>query len=142
MHIGMLGRRRYGLFGMFLLFNAITMVVIPMLQLAILAVLPFLYLAGSGPVPAEVLAILGWLGLFVSLALIVFSIGLNRSWKDLRFLWTLPLWPLYSVFVGLALASAIIKEIRGSPAVWNKLQRTGVISVTATEASPSYEVRV
>ncbi|MGA8790276.1 MAG: glycosyltransferase family 2 protein [Paenarthrobacter sp.] len=140
MHVGMLGRRRYGLFGMFLVFNAITMVVIPVLQLAILAVLPFLYIAGEGPVPGQVFAILGWLGLFVSLALVCFSIGLNRSWQDLRFLWTLPLWPFYSVFVGLALASAIVKEIRGTPAKWNKLQRTGVISVIAAEAKLPKEV--
>ncbi|MFE4194470.1 glycosyltransferase [Paenarthrobacter sp. NPDC056912] len=140
MHVGMLGRHRYGLFGMFLVFNAVTMVVIPVLQLAILAVLPFLYIAGSGPVPGEVFAILGWLGLFVSLTLVVFSVGLNRSWRDLRFLWTLPLWPFYSVFVGLALASAIVKEVRGSPARWNKLQRTGVISVTA-DVLPRSEAR-
>ncbi|WP_405474592.1 glycosyltransferase [Paenarthrobacter ilicis] len=133
-HRGMVGRPRYGMFGFFLLFNAFTMVVIPVLQLVILAVLPFLYLAGRGPVPNDIMAVLGWLGLFVSLLLIVFSIGLNRSWRDLRFLWTLPLWPFYSVFVGLALSSAIIKEVRGSPARWNKLQRTGVISVASSEA--------
>ncbi|MEV7603863.1 glycosyltransferase family 2 protein [Paenarthrobacter sp. NPDC089322] len=134
MHAKMLGRPRYGPFGLFLAFNAMTMVVIPVLQLSVLAVMPFLYIAGAGPIPGEILAILGWLGLFVSLTLIIFSIGLNRSWRDARFLWTLPLWPLYSVFVGLALTSAIVKEVKGSPAVWNKLQRTGVISVTATEA--------
>jgi len=27
------------------------------------------------------------------------------------------------------LAGAVVKEIRGSPARWNKLERTGVISV-------------
>jgi biofilm PGA synthesis N-glycosyltransferase PgaC len=140
LHIGMLGRRRYGMFGMFLVFNTITMVLVPVLQLVILAILPFLYLAGMGPVPGEVLAILGWLGIFVSLALIVFSIGLNRSWRDLRFLWTLPLWPFYSVFVGMALASAIVEEIRGSPARWNKLQRTGIKSVAAAELSPRAEL--
>jgi cellulose synthase/poly-beta-1,6-N-acetylglucosamine synthase-like glycosyltransferase len=140
LHSGMLGSRRYGMFGAFLVFNAITMVLIPILQLVVLALLPFLYVAGMGPVPAEVLAILGWLGVFVSLALIVFSVGLNRSWRDLRFLWTLPLWPFYSVFVGLALASAIVKEIRGSPARWNKLQRTGIKSVTATHSVTSTDV--
>ncbi|GGJ31383.1 glycosyltransferase [Paenarthrobacter histidinolovorans] len=132
-HLGMLGRRQYGLFGIFLVFNSITMVVIPILQLAVLSVLPFLYLAGRGPLKAEALALLGWLGLFISLVLVIFAVGLNRSWRDLRFLWTLPLWPLYSVFVGLALASAIVKEARGSPARWNKLERTGVISAGATE---------
>ena len=141
MHANMLGRPKYGPFGLFLAFNAVTMVVIPVLQLSVLAVMPFLYLAGAGPIPGEVLAILGWLGLFVSLTLIVFSIGLNRSWRDARFLWTLPLWPFYSVFVGLALASAIVKEVKGSPAVWNKLQRTGVISVTATEVFDPKEVQ-
>lgn len=131
-HFGMVGNLRYGSFGAFMVFNTITMVIIPILQLLVLAVLPYLYLVGHGPVPGEVLAILGWLGLFVSLALIVISLGLNRSWHDLRYVWTLPLWPLYSVFVGLALASAVGKELRGSPARWNKLQRTGVVSVSAS----------
>lgn len=131
-HFGMVGNLRYGSFGAFLVFNTVTMVIIPILQLLVLAVLPYLYLVGHGPVPGEVLAILGWLGLFVSLALIVISLGLNRSWRDLRYVWTLPLWPLYSVFVGLALASAMGKELRGSPARWNKLQRTGVVSVPAS----------
>ncbi|WAH99327.1 glycosyltransferase [Arthrobacter sp. MMS18-M83] len=131
-HLGMVGNLRYGSFGAFLVFNTVTMVIIPILQLLVLAVLPYLYLVGHGPVPGEVLAILGWLGLFVSLVLIVISLGLNRSWRDLRYVWTLPLWPLYSVFVGLALASAVGKELRGSPARWNKLQRTGVVSVPAS----------
>lgn len=133
LHLGMLGRARYGPFGLFLVFNAITMVVIPILQLAVLAILPFLYVAGKGPIPGEILAILGWLGLFISVLLILFSLGLNHSWRDLRYVWTVPLWPFYSVFVGLALANAIVKELRGSPARWNKLQRTGVVSVTALE---------
>ena len=133
MHARMLGTWDHGPFGLFLIFNAVTMVLIPVLQLFILGILPFLYLAGKGPIPGEVLAILGWLGLFVSLLLIVFSIGLNKSWRDLRFVWTVFLWPFYSVFVGLALASAIVKELRGSPARWNKLQRTGVVSVSATD---------
>ncbi|MFK0005290.1 glycosyltransferase [Paenarthrobacter sp. NPDC090522] len=134
LHFGMLGKTTYGTFGLFLVFNAFTMVLIPILQLLILGILPVLYAAGRGPIPWEVLAILGWLGLFVSFVLIVFSIGLNGSWRDLRFLWTVPLWPFYSVFVGLALASAIVKELRGSPARWNKLQRTGVVSVTALDS--------
>lgn len=134
-HLSMVGNLRYGSFGAFLVFNTVTMVIIPILQLLVLAVLPYLYLVGHGPVPGEVLAILGWLGLFVSLALIVISLGLNRSWRDLRYVWTLPLWPLYSVFVGLALASAVGKELRGSPARWNKLQRTGVVSVPASGIS-------
>lgn len=131
-HIGMVGSLRYGSFGAFLVFNTITMVLIPILQLLVLAALPYLYFVGRGPVPGEVMAILGWLGLFVSLTLIVISIGLNSSWPDVRFVWTLPLWPLYSVFVGLALVSALGKELMGSPARWNKLQRTGVVSVSAS----------
>ena len=111
MHAGMLGTWDHGPFGLFLIFNAVTMVLIPVLQLLILGILPFLYLAGKGPIPGEVLAILGWLGLFVSLLLIVFSIGLNKSWRDLRFVWTVFLWPFYSVFVGLALATIGISTL-------------------------------
>lgn len=142
LHYKMVGNLRYGAFGAFLVFNTITMVLIPILQLLVLAALPYLYATGHGPVNGGTLAVLGWLGLFVSIGLTVISVGLNRSWKDLRFLWTVPLWPFYSVFVGLALASAVGKEVKRSPARWNKLVRTGVVSVQAIAGSDIHRAGV
>ncbi len=134
-HYRMVGNLKYGMFGGFLVFNTITMVVIPILQLLVLATLPILYGAGRGPIDGGAIALLGWLGLFISVVLTVISVGLNRAWRDLRYLWTVPLWPFYSVFVGLALSAAVVKEIKGSPARWNKLARTGVVSVRAVPSA-------
>lgn len=118
--------RQYGAFGGFLAFNTLTMLVVPVLQLIVLLLLPVTYAIGAGPVSPTVLGILTWLGLLVSLALVVLSIGLNRAWRDLRYLWTTILWPIYSVFVGLTVVVALVLEAQGHPAPWNKLERTGV----------------
>ncbi|WP_347109691.1 glycosyltransferase family 2 protein [Paenarthrobacter sp. S56] len=126
MHLGMLGSTKYGPFGLFLIFNSVTMVLIPILQLAVLAVLPFLYFAGRGPIPGEVLAILGWLGLFVSFILIVFSIGLNRSWGG-------PAVSVDSATVALVLGlrGTRARECRGQGVAW----QPGTMEQTATDRS-------
>lgn len=130
-HRRLVGNLRYGAFGAYLAFNAVTMVLIPVIQLLVLALIPFLLLAGLDPLPAGVAATLGWLGLIVAVVLCVYAMALNRSLADTRHLWTLPLWPLYSVFVGLTMVSALWHEARRSPARWNKLERTGVVSIGA-----------
>lgn len=129
-HARMVGNPRYRQFGVYLAVNTLTMLVVPVLQIVLLAVVVVLAATGRSPVRDDVLAILGWLGLLVSVALAVISIALDRSWRDLRHLWTLPLWPLYSLFVSLTLVSALALELRGREAEWNKMGRSGVVSVT------------
>jgi len=65
---------------------------------------------------------------------------MNRAWKDLRHLWALPLIPLYSVFTSLTMVAALVQEVRGKEAHWNKLTRTGVVSVTAPAVRPEASV--
>ncbi|MGZ4598672.1 glycosyltransferase [Oryzihumus sp.] len=127
-HRGMLGRRRYGVFGFYLVLNAWTMVGIPVLQLVVLVCVPFAFAAGHTPFSLTVPSVMGWLGLWVSLALAVFSILLNRAGRDLRFLWTAVLWPVYSTLMGMVMAAAIFAELRGTTARWDKLERSGVVS--------------
>ena len=127
-HRGMLGRPRYGVFGFYLVLNAWTMVAIPLLQLLVLVCVPFAFATGHQPFAPTVTSVLGWLGLWVSLGLAVFSILLNRAGRDLRFLWTALLWPLYSTMMGLVMAAAVWRELRGTTARWDKLDRSGVVS--------------
>lgn len=129
MHRGMVGNLRYRVFGAFLAFNTITMIIIPMIQLLVLLLLPTALLTGNNPLPTSVWQTIGWLGLITTVVLAVISIGLNRAWSDLRHLWTLPIWPIYSVFVALTMASALYMQAARRPSVWNKLERTGVVSV-------------
>lgn len=124
---GMVGNPRYGMFGAYLLFNTLTMIVMPVLQLVVLALLPILALGGENHLPTTAWAWIGWLGLLLTLAIALAAITLNRAWSDLRHLWTLPLWPLYSVFVSFTMVRAQWLQIARRPSTWNKLERTGVI---------------
>ena len=127
-HYDMFFNPRYGLFGFYLGINMVSMILIPVLQLASLVILPILALQEASPVPVNVLGIVGWLGLGFALAASVFSIALDRAWKDLRHLYVAPLWVLYSFFMDVVTVWAVILELRGGEARWNKLDRTGVVS--------------
>lgn len=128
-HKSMHGNPRFGAFGFFLVFNTFNMVAMPVIQLLVLLSIPVMFLLGSNPIGDGVWAFLAWLGILVSIALAIYAIALNRAAADLRHLWTIPLWPIYSVLIGLTMLSALFKEITNKPANWNKLDRSGVVSV-------------
>jgi poly-beta-1,6-N-acetyl-D-glucosamine synthase len=130
-HKGMIGNPRHGLFGAYLLFNTITMVVLPVLQIVVLLDLVFLVALDRSPLGVDVWAVLGWVGLFITLLLTLFALAMNGAWKDLRHAWALPLIPLYSIFTALTMVAALVQELRRKEAHWNKLTRTGVVSVNA-----------
>lgn len=141
-HKGMIGNLRHGQFGAYLLFNAITMVVLPVVQIVLLFDLVFLLAVGYSPLGGDTWAVLGWLGIFVTLALTLCAVGMNRAWKDLRHIWVFPLIPLYSVFTSFTMLAALSQEIRGKEARWNKLTRTGIVSVNVPNVpQPHLEVR-
>jgi len=127
-HRTMIGNPRFGVFGVFLLFNLISMALIPVLQILVLVFLVVLLPSGLVTVESNAVALAGWLGLLVTVQLAILGIVLNGAWRDLRNLWTTPLLPLYSVFMSAAMISALTLELRGAPARWNKLQRTGVVT--------------
>jgi cellulose synthase/poly-beta-1,6-N-acetylglucosamine synthase-like glycosyltransferase len=127
-HWGMIGNPRYGIFGMFLALNSITMVVIPIVQLALLIALPFAVGFGGQHLDYSILEVIGWLGLGVSLGIVVVAALLNRAWYDLRFLWCIVLWPVYSIVLAAVVARALWQERNGERAPWNKLVRTGTVS--------------
>jgi biofilm PGA synthesis N-glycosyltransferase PgaC len=127
-HRDMFFNPRYGLFAFYLGINMISMVLIPILQLASIVILPILAVQEASPVPVNVLGIIGWLGFGFALVASVFSIALDRAWRDLRHLYVAPLWVLYSFFMDVVTVWALILELRGGQARWNKLERTGVVS--------------
>lgn len=129
MHWRMVGNPRHGLFGVYLLFNAVSMVVIPVLQIIVLLCVPLLLMHNINTLPLGWLAVVAWLGLALSVALCLYAMALNRSLRDIKYLWTLPLWPVYSVFVGLTMVVGLGQEAARRPAKWNKLERTGVVSI-------------
>lgn len=127
-HRGMIGNPRHGLFGLYLGVNTLTMIVLPLMQLLVMICLPFALATGRITIASSTLSVLGWLGLAVSALVVTYAALLNRAPLDLRHLWTLPLWPIYSTGLAVVMAVALWQEIQGGPASWNKMQRTGDVS--------------
>lgn len=128
LHSDMIGRPRYGVFGMWLAFTVITMIGLPIRQLIGALVLPVLWFTALWQLPVGVLAWITGSGLLLASGLVLIAVALDRSLRDLRYAWTLPIWPLYSLAMSATLVKGLIDELRGSPQRWNKLERTGVVS--------------
>lgn len=119
---------RYDRFGLYLGLNLVSMLLVPLLQLASLLLLPLLLLGGQCPIPPHLMDWAGWLGLGFALVASVYSVALDGDWGDLRFLYTVPLWVPYSLFVDLVVLWGLWLELRGASMRWNKLERVGVLS--------------
>lgn len=126
---------RYGAFSLFLWFTVITMVIVPILQvvtvLVFLGVIAWNYVTGTSLAPGTSInywALLLELGLITSVSLLIIAMILSGSLRDLRHIWTLPIWPIYSFALNFAFLQALSLELRRRPNKWNKPARTGVIS--------------
>lgn len=128
LHRDLLGSRAHGRLGWYLPYNAFAMLAVPVAQLVALGLIAVLVLAGASPVSGGMLAIVVWLGFGMALVATCFAIALDRAWHDLRLLYVLPAWPLFSLLMSLITVHALVLELRGRPARWNKLTRTGVVS--------------
>lgn len=130
LHWRMIGRPRYGMFGPFLLYNTLTQIVVPFLQVLGIFLIAGLALAGWGPVTSVGLwQLVIFVGLPLSITLLVIAVLLDRSPGDLRHAWTLPAWPVYSSLMTLVMIKAVWLEVSGAENRWNKLDRTGTVSV-------------
>jgi biofilm PGA synthesis N-glycosyltransferase PgaC len=137
-HPGPIGNPRYGIFGLYLAFNAFTQVAVPVLQ--VVGVFVLAALAATGDLGAVPVAFWGWvvfLGLPLAVALLLVAVALDGAWGDLRFAWTLPLWPLYSATMSGVMLHALWLELRKAENRWNKLDRTGVVSIRIDEDAGS-----
>ena len=130
MHWSMVGNPRYGTFGVFLLVNTVAQVVAPFLQVvAVVGVVWLVVSDGAGWLPGDWWSWVLLLGIPVSLALLALSLALDRAPGDLRHVWTVPLWPLYSTLMTLVVLEAVRLELGNAENRWNKLDRTGTVSV-------------
>ncbi|MFC8597488.1 glycosyltransferase [Isoptericola sp. NPDC057191] len=130
MHRSMVGNPRYGGFGLYLAYNTLAQVVAPFVQVVALVVLAALVLV-DGPtwLPSSWWAWVLLLGLPLSVALLLLAVLLDRAPGDLRQAWTLPLWPVYSVMMTLVVLDAARLELGNAENRWNKLDRSGTVSV-------------
>ncbi|WP_235833677.1 glycosyltransferase [Aeromicrobium chenweiae] len=130
MHWPMVGNPRYGAFGVYLLFNLVTQVIAPFLQLsAAVGAGWLLAVDGTDWLPRTWWAWVLLLGVPTSLALLALALALDRAVDDLRHLWTVPLWPLYSTLMTFVVLDAVRLELGNAENRWNKLERTGTVSV-------------
>jgi cellulose synthase/poly-beta-1,6-N-acetylglucosamine synthase-like glycosyltransferase len=134
MHLGLIGNPRYGTFGPYLAFNFFTQLLVPVLQIVALVVLAVLSATGDlTRVPSTFWAWVLFFGLPLAVALLLLSVAVDDAWGDLRFAWTLPLWPFYSILMSCAMVWAMWLELRKAENRWNKLDRTGVVSVVGDD---------
>lgn len=127
-HRDMLFKSRYGLFAFYLPINLASMIIIPLLQLISIILLPILLYFNICPIPLDLMNIIGWLGLVFAFFTLLFAIALDRAWFDLKYFYVLPLWIAYSLMMDAVMLWAIIVELRGEEAKWNKINRTGIVS--------------
>lgn len=126
--LGMLFKGKYAPFSFYLPLNVFCMVVLPLVQLGILILLPVMYALGLDPIPSGIWQLLCWLGLVFAFLITVLAIALDKAWRDLKYLYVIPLWAFYSLFLNAVMLWSIILELRKTPAAWNKLERTGIVS--------------
>lgn len=122
-----------GRFWAFMLYTLVTMVALPMIQVTALVVLlgwaVRRQVLGQSPLyEGDLVAVIGATGIGLSLILLVLAMGMSGSLRDLRHLWTVPLWPLYSTVISCTMFSALRRELGGAANTWDKSTRTGVIS--------------
>ena len=128
LHWRMFLNLKYGALGLYLPLNFFNMVIVPLLQLGMVSLLIGLLLSGYRPIALDLLGFLAWLGVGWALASSVFSVALDGAWRDLKYLYVIPLWIPYSLLMDIVMVWAIVLELRGTEAQWNKSERTGVIS--------------
>ncbi len=127
-HKDMFMNLKYGPIGLYLVINFFNQVINPILQLILLILFIILVALGYRPFSIDLLTLLLWFGLGFALFSTLFAISLDRAWADLRFLYVVPFWIPYSIMMDLVMVWAIIQELRGTTALWNKVERTGVVT--------------
>lgn len=131
LHRHLVGSRAHGRLGWYLVYNLVTMLAVPLVQLAVIGLVVALLALGHPPLAPGASSALIWVGLGVAVMHVLVAVALDRAWRDARFLYVLPAVVFYTVFMSVVTAWALWLEACGAPARWNKLARTGVDSRTA-----------
>ncbi len=123
-HRRIVGNPRIGVFGPYLLFNTLNMVVVPLVQAASIVLLPVALALGRFQLSGwEWVAYFGW-G-FLLLAAVV-AILLDRTPKDLRYLPYAGLLIFFSYFYNAVVLYSLWAEWWRHGESWNKLERRGL----------------
>ncbi len=146
-HRDAIGTLKFGSFGLLLVYMLVTGIIFPILQILGFFVLPAGLIATHLNLPIseqlpdfspEMIQTGLWgmaIALLGSVALVCYAVGLDRDWQHLKYLWLLPLWPVYSITMSLVMCKAIRLEMSKAANQWNKLERTGVVTVQLSSSA-------
>ncbi|MBI5642876.1 MAG: glycosyltransferase family 2 protein [Deltaproteobacteria bacterium] len=119
---------RFAPFSFYLPVNFFNMAVVPVMQIVILFLIPWAYLTGHLYF-IDTLEVLSFLGVIFFFVIAVYSIVLDKSYSDFRYIaYGLLILPL-SYFYNLVALYSWSKELKGSPELWEKIERRRVFSV-------------
>lgn len=113
---------RYRPFSLYFPVNFLNMTIVPLLQLVLLAMLPWA-LSSYELVFETTLDVLIYLGLVLFLVIAVYSILLDRDWRDLAYLPYGALILPFSYFYNAVAIYSWGKELRGAAEIWEKIER-------------------
>ena len=128
LHRDMFFNFKYGRLGLYLPINFFNMVISPILQLLIIYLVILFVATGFSPIQPGILNPILWLSLGGALFTVYFAIVLDWAWEDLKYFYLLPLWVPYTLMLNLVTIWAIILELWGTDAKWDKFERTGLMS--------------
>ncbi len=131
-HRDMLLRRRYGALGMLVLPNYVLSILVPLVFLPFLVVMAYFTLTTEGP-----RLLLVYFGAFVAVHAIVVTVAVRLLREDWRHLLMVPIYRLmYEPLRAYLLYSSVLSALKGIRMGWNKLDRTGSVSLPPAAARP------
>ncbi|MBI5048294.1 MAG: glycosyltransferase family 2 protein [Deltaproteobacteria bacterium] len=130
LHKGLFFNARYSPFSFYLPINFINMTIVPLLQIVILALIPWAY-ATEHLYFTDTIEILAFLGVIFFFIIAVYSIVLDKSYYDLIYLpYGLLILP-FSYFYNFVAAYSWWKELQGAEEIWEKIERRKVIAINS-----------
>ena len=127
LHSDIFFRPRYFPFSLYLPINFLNMAVVPILQLALLAIIPWAYYTGHLYF-TDTVEVLTYLGVFFFFTIAVWSIIMDGDYYDLLYLpYGLLILPL-SYFYNFVAAYSWYKELSGAEERWDKIERRRVFT--------------
>ena len=125
-------RRRFWPFSLYLPVNFANQALVPLLQTALLLLVPVARASGHLELVGALEA-LAWLGLGFFAVVSAYAIMLDRAWADLRLMpWGLLILPV-SFFYNAVVIYSWWKELEGAEELWHKIERRDLVRVAGRE---------
>lgn len=125
LHHRMVGNPRYGAFGFYLVLNSLNMVAVPLAQAMGLVLLPMMVALGAFGLQG--LEWIAYLGLGFLLLASIWSLLLDRAWRDFLYLPAAAYLVVVSFFYNAVVLFSMWAELRAHEENWNKLERRGAM---------------